>query len=90
MKEKIKAIGNNVWNGVFIGLITPIIPGILIWFIMQNVSVLKHADWLLILCVGLNALVMNYFFKLDKDNVARGIISVTFLWAFAFFFYKIL
>ena len=86
---KIANLKDNVWNGLLIGLLTPILPGILAWYVMQNVSVLKKADWLLILCVALNAWLMNYFFKQNKDNIARGIISFTFLWAFAFFFYKV-
>lgn len=87
---KITEIRNNVWNGVFIGFLVPIIPGVLVWFLMHQITVLKKADLLLIACIALNALLMNYFFKQNKDNIARGVISITFLWAFAFFFYKVL
>jgi hypothetical protein len=87
--EKIKAIKNTVWSGVGIGLIVPLIPSALVWLLMHKVIALKKADLLLIGCIALNALLMNYFFKQNKDNIARGIISVTFLWAFAFFFYKV-
>lgn len=86
---KIANIKNTVWNGLFIGFIVPLLSGVLVWLVMQNVAVLKKADWLLILCVALNAWLMNYFFKHNKDNIARGVISVTFLWAFAFFYYKV-
>lgn len=89
MKEKIKALKNNVWIGVAIGLITPAIPGLIVWMLMQRVTALRGADLLLIACIALNAISMNYFFKINKDNIARGIISVTFLWAFVFFFYKV-
>lgn len=90
MKEKIAAIGNKVWNGVAIGLIAPLIPGIGVWILMQEVKALHKADLLLIGCIAINAFLMNYFFKLNKENVGRGILSITFLWAFAFFFYKVL
>jgi hypothetical protein len=90
MIEKIKAIKNTVWNGVGIGFIVPLLPGVLVWFLMQKVTALSKADLLLIGCIALNALLMNYFFKQNKDNIARGIISITFLWAFVFFFYKVL
>lgn len=86
---KIANLKNTVWSGLFIGFIVPFLSGISVWLVMQNVAVLKKADWLLILCVALNAWLMNYFFKQNKDNIARGIISVTFLWAFAFFYYKV-
>ncbi|RYG12102.1 MAG: stationary phase survival protein SurE [Chitinophagaceae bacterium] len=89
MQDKINSIKNTVWNGCAIGLLTPLLPGLAVWYVMQNVAVLKEAHWLLICCVAINAIFMNYFFKKDKDNIGRGIISVTFLWAFAFFFYKV-
>ncbi|WP_316782574.1 stationary phase survival protein SurE [Pedobacter frigiditerrae] len=90
MIERVKAIKNTVWSGVGIGFIVPLIPGALVWLLMHQFVALKKADLLLIGCIALNALLMNYFFKQNKDNIARGIISVTFLWAFAFFFYKVL
>ena len=86
---KVSEIKNTVWYGILIGAIVPIIPGVVIWFLMQRIVALQKADLLLIACIALNALVMNYFFKKNKDNIARGIISITFLWAFAFFFYKV-
>lgn len=89
MINKIKAVKNKVWNGVAIGFFVPIIPGALVWWLMQNVKALRGADLLWIGCIALNALMMNYFFKLNKDNVAKGIISITFLWAFGFFAYKV-
>jgi hypothetical protein len=89
MKLKISELNNTVWIGLLIGFVVPILPLLFVWWLMLNVSVLAKADLLLIGCVALNALLMNYFFKKNKDNIARGIISITFLWAFAFFFYKI-
>lgn len=80
-------------NSVFIGLGIGIsVPGILlsvVWYLMHKYSFLAKADLLLIGCIAVNAIFMHYFFKLNKDNVGRGIISATFLWAFIFFFYKI-
>jgi len=88
MKYRIDTLKDTVWNGCAVGLIVPVLPGVLVWLIMQNVAVLKEAHWLLIGCVAINALLMNYFFKKNKENIGRGIISVTFLWAFAFFYYR--
>lgn len=89
-------IGNRltqIKNSVFIGLgIGLVIPGILLsvmWYLMHRYAFLAKADLLLIGCIAVNALLMHYFFKLDKENIGRGIISATFIWAFAFFFYKI-
>ncbi len=88
MLHKINSIKDTVWNGCAIGLFVPILPGILMWYIMQNVAILRQAHWLLIGCVAINVMVMNYFFKQNKENIGRGIVSVTFLWAFAFCYYK--
>ena len=89
MKQQIKALKDSVWIGIAIGFLTPVVPGVLVWVLMQKVQVLRGADLLLIACVALNALWMNYFFKVNKENIGRGIISITFLWAFAFFAYKV-
>lgn len=56
---------------------------------MLKVAAFKELDLLLIGCIAINAILMNYCFKQNKDNIARGIISITFLWAFTFFFYKV-
>lgn len=84
-----KKLKNNVWNGVILGLLVPGISGVLVWLLMHKIEALKNADLLLIGCIALNALLMNFYFKINKDNIARGLISATFLWAFAFFVYKV-
>lgn len=89
VKNRLTDIKNSVFIGLGIGIL---IPGILlsgVWYLMQKFAFLAKADLLLIGCIAVNALFMHYFFKLNKDNIGRGIISATFLWAFVFFFYKI-
>lgn len=86
---QIHKLKDSVWTGVAIGFLAPLIPGLLVWYLIQNVSLFKHADLLLIGCVAINAFLMNFFFKRNKDSIARGIISITFFWAFIFFFYKV-
>lgn len=77
----------NFQNSVFIGLGLGILfPGVLlsiIWYLMHTYAFLAKADLLLIGGIAVNALLKN------KEQIARGIISATFLWAFLFFFYKI-
>lgn len=89
MQSRLKHIRNSVWTGLAIGIT---LPGILlsaVWYLMHKYAFLAKADLLLICCIAVNAALMHYFFKQDKDNTGRGIISATFLWAFIFFFYKI-
>jgi len=85
----IKRIKNTVWAGFGIGLLIPGLLVTIVWFIMHKVAFLSKADLLLIGCIGVNALMLKYFFKINQENTGRGILSATFIWAFLFFFYKI-
>ncbi|WP_432714052.1 stationary phase survival protein SurE [Pedobacter sp.] len=85
----LKKIKDTIWAGFGIGML---VPGVLVgitWFIMHQVSFLAKADLLLIGCIGINAILLKYFFKQNKENTGRGVLSATFIWAFAFFMYKI-
>lgn len=89
MEEQLKRLKNSVWSGLALGLA---LPGILVsiaWYLMHRFTFLAKADLLLIACIAVNAWLMHLFFRYNKDNIGRGIVSATFLWAFAFFFYKI-
>lgn len=83
----------NFQNSVFIGLgLGILVPGVflsIIWYLMHTYAFLAKADLLLIGGIAVNALLMHYFFNQNREQIARGIISATFLWAFLFFFYKI-
>jgi uncharacterized membrane protein YoaT (DUF817 family) len=84
-----KEFKDTVWMGFGVGILA---PGILIgitWYIMHKVSFLAKADLLLIGCIAINAVMLKVVFKQNKDNFGRGLISATFLWAMAFFYYKV-
>lgn len=85
----INRIRNSVWAGFGIGLVVPGLLISIVWFIMHRVAMLAKADLLLIGCIAVNALLLKYFFKINKENTGRGILSATFIWGFLFFFYKI-
>lgn len=84
-----KKIKDSVFIGLGIGILVPGILGSIVWFLMHRYAFLAKADLLLIACIAANAGLLHYFFKLNKENLGRGIISATFMWAFVFFFYKI-
>ncbi|KIO74545.1 stationary phase survival protein SurE [Pedobacter lusitanus] len=85
----IKQIKNEVWTGFGIGILLPGILLAAVWFIMHKVAWLAKADLLLIGCIGVNALLLKYFFKINKENTGRGILGATFIWGLLFFFYKL-
>lgn len=90
MKKPLSSIKNNAWIGLTVGLCSPLLLGAIAWYLMHHTTVFRKADLLLIGCVALNLAWVKYFNNLNKENVARGIVSATFLCAFAFFFYKIM
>ena len=85
----IKQLRNTVWAGFGIGIFVPGLLVAVVWFIMHKVAFLAKADLLLIGCIGVNALLLKYFFKINQENTGRGVLSATFIWAMLFFFYKI-
>lgn len=89
MNRQFSALRNSVFTGLGIGLLVPGILLSVVIYLMHRYTFLAKADLLLIGCIAVNTIFMHYFFRLKKDNIGRGIISATFLWAFAFFFYKI-
>lgn len=80
---------DSVWIGLGIGIVVPgvLVSGVL--YLMHTYAFLAKADLLLVGCVAINALLMHYCHRQNKDLIGRGVISATFLWAFAFYFYKI-
>lgn len=90
MAKIFSSIKDHVLVGLGIGLISPGILASIAWYLMHHTLIFKKADLLLIGCVAVNLLWMNYFFKINKENAGKGIISATFICAFVFFFYKIM
>ena len=88
MNKYLQNIRNNVWVGLAIGLLIPGVLLIVAWYIIHQQN-LKKVDLLYIACIAVNAYTMQVFFRLNKEQLGRGILSATFLWAFVFFFYKV-
>jgi len=85
----INNIKNSVWSGFSLGIFVPGVLISIVWLIMQRFAFLSKADLLLIGCIAVNALLLKYFFKINKENTGRGVLSATFIWGLLFFFYKI-
>lgn len=83
------SLKDHVLIGLSVGVLTPLLLGIGVWYLMQHVAALRGADLLLIGCVAANIIWVKYFNNTYKENATKGVVSATFLWAFAFFIYKI-
>lgn len=79
---------DNVWLGVILGLVCPGIAFFFVEILKKNITFLKKDDLLYIGCVAINLFLVRYFFREDKENTARGVISSTFICAFIFMYYK--
>ncbi|WP_293300537.1 stationary phase survival protein SurE [Pedobacter sp. UBA4863] len=90
MAKLFSSVKNHVLVGLGIGLGTPLVLGGIAWYLMHHTTAFKKADLLLIGCVAVNLAWVSFFNKINKENVSRGVVSATFLCAFAFFFYKIM
>ena len=82
------SLKDHVLVGLGVGLATPLFLGAVAWYLMNHTAFFKKADLLLIGCVAVNVLWVNYFSKQSKESATKGVVSATFLWAFVFFFYK--
>ena len=79
---------DNVWLGAVLGLILPAIAVFFVEVLKKKLTFLEKDDLLYIGCVALNLILVRYYFKIYKENTARGIISATFICAFIFFYHK--
>lgn len=79
---------DNVWLGALLGLVLPAIAFVVVEILKRNMRVFQKDDLLYIGCVALNLFLVKYYFKIDKENTARGIVGATFICAFVFMFYK--
>lgn len=89
MENRLKKLNNSVWIGLGIGLLSPAILCGIAWFIIHHVASLAKADLLYIGGIAVNAYIMQYFFKINKESTGRGILAATFVCALVFFAYKV-
>ena len=80
---------DNVWVGLFLGLLLPGLGFVIVEVLKRNLIYLAKADLLYIGCVAINLLLLKYAYKKELEATAKGIISATFICALIFFYYKI-
>jgi hypothetical protein len=80
---------DNDWLGVALGIAVPCSLFGLAMGIKAITTHMISTPFLMILCVGANFLPFNFYSKQGMHKTARGIVLVTILMAFAFFYYKL-
>lgn len=80
---------DNFFLGMFIGALLPLLSFTFFEVLGQYIELYAQPSFIYILCIGANALIFRYFIKQEKDKLARAVLFVTFIYAFAFFWFKV-
>ncbi len=78
---------NNIWLGICIGLLSPIVAFLSTSQFERNLRLLAKDDILYVISAAINLLLLRYYFKAERDNIGNGIFLSTFLCVFIFFFF---
>lgn len=71
---------NNFWSGVLIGLIPPLIAFLLTnYTTLQTYYFLEKSIAIYVIAAVINLLIMRFAFRGGKDNLAKGILLITFI-----------
>lgn len=74
--------------GLFIGAFLPLMAYIFFALVRQEIELYAKESLIYIFCIGANAIIFRLMIKQEKDNLAKGVLLVTFVYAFLFFWYK--
>ena len=79
-------------DSLLLGIIYGIIIPILFFGLTRLVKMLggfMFSDSLVyILCLGVNAIIFRLALKKEKDNIGKGMLLITFIYAFIFFYFN--
>ena len=79
---------DNLWVGIVVGICLPLITWGVFLFLKSLTPLYAKDSFLHILCIGTNAVIFRYFIKKEKDQLAKGVLAVTFIYALIFFWWK--
>ncbi len=79
---------NSIWLGIFCGLVFPLIAFVFTKMVIDDLRSFGKEYLLYIIGISFNLIMLRYYFKTDKQNTASGIMLVTFVSVFIFFFFK--
>ncbi|MFS8616573.1 MAG: stationary phase survival protein SurE [Solitalea sp.] len=79
---------NNPFLGVALGACLPALAIVLVEWLRVESRIGMRESTIYMVCIGLNALLFRYFYKTRKEQTAKGVLLVTFIYALIFFIYK--
>lgn len=78
-----------MYLGVAFGACLPALAMLLVEVLRLEERLNMRESTIYVICIGLNALLFRQFFKAKRDLTAKGVLLVTFIYAFIFFLYKL-
>ncbi|HEY9560528.1 MAG TPA: stationary phase survival protein SurE [Anseongella sp.] len=79
---------NNPYLGLALGACLPALAILLVEVLKLETRTGMRESTIYMICIGLNALIFRQFFKKRKENTAKGVLLITFIYALIFFIYK--
>jgi hypothetical protein len=79
---------NHLVFGIFLGIIAPLICYVGLLFLKTRIELMVKESFLYILCIGINALIFRAYLRNNAEQTAKGVLLVTFIYAFLFFWFK--
>lgn len=79
---------NNILTGIGIGLILPVLTGIIFELFLTNVSIMGKRGMHYLIAVLLNLVLVRYFAKKGSDRLMQGVMLVTFVFALVVFIFR--
>jgi predicted Na+-dependent transporter len=79
---------NNMGTGVLLGLILPVISGVLFELLFKNVVLMGKRGIPYLIVIALNLIMMRYFGRKHQDKTVMGIMLVTFVFMLFVFIFR--
>lgn len=78
---------DKFYLGLLYGTALPLLTYIFGGMLREQLGFPKSQSFFYIICIGINVIVFRIAIKKEFDNLARGILFTTFIFALFFFFY---
>jgi predicted Na+-dependent transporter len=79
---------NNIPTGILIGLILPVLSGVLFELVMNNVWVISRRGIPYFVVVAINLIILRIFAAKHQEKTAQGIMVVTFIFMVLVYFFR--
>jgi hypothetical protein len=79
---------NNILTGIGIGLILPVLAGIIFELFFTNVYMMGKRGIPYVVAILLNLLLVRYFAKKGSDRLMQGVMLGTFVFALLVFIFR--